>query len=1290
MTVLGVASGHAYEANPLVEWLIQQHGWAAAGAARGAAVVLPLSVALWARGRGDVYRYLSIPGVALPGLMYSYNAVSDAAVLLDTSLSAAGVVPELTAAAAAYALIAAPAVAPRVAARAAQAARRVVGRVDTEKAKPVGMAVIYLLSVIAVPMAGFIGATGTAAAASSTEWSDSSAPSSGTEIARASDGSVYIYASNGTGTDGLYAYTQDGSVIFEGATASKVGTIVDVEYSNGKVVVSDKSGDVHAFDASTGATVWSYTTTNNKVALAVTNSSVYIRHGTSTFEKLALSDGSVQWSKTKKPLSMAAHDGSIYALMSGGTEVQRIDSSGATVASVSLPVTAAGTGDLPGIDVSDDVIAVADGNSSQYVTVDTSDMTVLRTVSLSYNPSDISVLGDFVAPITDNGGDSVYRSGSLVADTSVAGEGMVLVAESEKVQAVGTGVSVKVDAWLGKSVRGQVVTKDGAPVSGATVRAVALNYSTASIDTDSDAKNILQKLESPKPPQWTPSFNPTDTFSSASAKYVAVHSPEQWGVAQNTIVGDQQLSNPQIQIPAGERVILSVWNPTADGGLINIDRDEAAADLPGAPVERTHTIVVEKLGPGGSVTEQFEFKTDEVISTRGTNFVTKESYHVAAARLPAGFYRIHAKGSPVSYTIAVGDPSEIARQIRQDLRAKSGSLSDHAKYVRSKLADAEAEVYKTTTGPNGKFSLDIPANYRLVKVSAYKGAGLLNDVSLQNRSITKLQQEVLAADYNGSIYYTVAPEKIDPPNRDVTVTVASFPAGASAKPSIFGDMWDRLMDRIQNKSMSWWSSQIPGSIPSNATKTDLKEKVNRLQQVLNKSQATNERYQRLLEQYKQRLAELKNKKPSEVTVKLDDDASKTELKQEIRALRRAISDLRSAVDTTSSTSAKAKNASTSLYTYKVTVGQNVEDLRTSLAKGDVVVTALYNGQQHVVPEQYVSVRDKLTGGAVVTVSDYPVPSGAPTARFKLVGMTASGDPVKDRSEPTKNPQFDGVIPDISGVDVSSLNPSPNSTVVVTLRPADASNFGNVTKVSASAAGKTWRGTVTGPMTAKIPVHGTVPHQIEITYTNTNGTKFSTVVPVVPRSESLERPTSIISKPSKQGRYAMTGGGISGAKIQRAAGTVTVTAVVNQSAGDVPNSIHVYPSGSSPASKYAVSVVDTAGKAVQESVAVTMHTSKLPSDALVYYVTDDGNQQPLTSSPSIHGSVESGPTGNIITLYTDDGEATVRVVEDPTITQQAWWFVETSLPDIPFVGAVIPFAAVIPIGLFGRRTRGESE
>lgn len=1284
MTVLGVASGHATEANPLVEWLIHQHGWGVTGVARGAAVALPLAVAVWARGRSDLYQGLAVPGLGLPALMYGWNAVSDAAVLVD-GVSMTGIGPELAAAVAGYAVVVTPAVAPSALTRAARGAQRALGRTDTQRARAVGMCAIYLLSVVAVPLGGMLAAIAPASAENVSPTEEWRTTSGGTAVDHVPGGKTWTVSDSR-----IYAYDSTGTEVVNQSLSSVPYTnAMSLLVHDGTAYVGGHDDTIAAYDVDTGELLWSDSAGNNQEVhlrlLSDSELATNIGQDVTVYE----TDGtdSVAWTEAKSFFvnELSVGNGYLYAV---GGEISKIDvETHDVVDSADSPGTGAQLtyhhGYLYGVDTGDAEIIITDVTDYSTDTISTS--------AGSLQDVEVGPTNIYAVDSGDQATVYVYDRGTYTKEDEITGVTSgslwaridVETTSSDSVALYGSAaVRVNVDVIM-KSLTGTVETADGAPVADATVKVVAVNYERLSGDKREEARDLLAKMQSPVPPQWDADADLESRYESTGNEYVAVHPASDW-MAGEKLLNNPDISTPHSSVPSGERVVISVWDPETDA-LDYLDADKVRSQLPGVPVQSDRDVVIQKLGPGGSVTDSYDFETNRVISMGSVGGIGEENYHVAVTRLPAGFYRVSTADSPFSTVIVVGSPDKIADNIRDDLRSEYGDLTEHAQFIRNKTSvDGAVRTWKTTTDANGEFSVDVPERYKTVRISAYKHPQVLNDANLGDRSIGELRERILASDINGSVYYTVAPERVDPPAQDVTVVVEEFGAGSFAEPSRFDDLWDRLEDRLANKSLSWWSDQVPG-INQSETTDDLREKLDKYERQLNESE-------RLLEQYKERLGEQRGKDPSEVEIDLDDDSeSREELKEELRAVRRALEDLSTEVDTDSDTTASTpEDVAETLYTYRVVVGSDVEDIRSSVSKGDVVVTAVYNGERHIVPEQYISVSGVALGGSQVTVTDYPVPQDAPTVRFEMVGVTNSGDTAKNTGEATENPQFDETIPEIRSVDVSSLNPAPNSTVAVSVTPESETNYGNLTDVTVTASGETWNGTVTGDRTAEVPVRGPAAHQVTLTYTNANGTAFETTIPVMPRKGALERPTSIVSKRSKTGQYALTGGGLSGAKIQRSAGVVTVTAVVD--AADAPNSFHVYPSGSSAAEKYAVSVVDNSGTAVRESFAVTMHTSKLPTGALVYYVTDDGGKEPLTSDPSIYGTVESGPTGSVITVYTDDGSASVKVVEDPTLTQQAIWLYETSIPDIPFL-TILPmgaFAAVIPIGIFGREPRGDGD
>lgn len=1153
------------------------------------------------------------------------------------------------------------------------------GRASRSVGRPQTMAIMFCILVVGSmvgPHVGFSGPVGTASAASSgssaiyvasgvsgsggayhlnpslgTAWSDSSLGAQQNAVGYSEN---YVYTASASGD--IRQYDKNGNLQQTIAVASALES-GDAD-SNGNFYVGDGGTDIYKYN-SDGTQEWSATLDGSPLAVEVGDDGVYAIDQYGNLYKYSL-DGTKDYQVTYNLQDIEYTDGKLI----GGTSdpaVKEIDpADGSEIWSY-----AHSTDNIKSVDYNADEGAVYAGDAAGEV-LKISDGSLLDSRSLTSSSIDAMEVED--GKVYAGSGDVYKLSTDLSTDATQSVSGDVRGFASEGLSQSVTGTVTSCDATTYASDKSNC---EDTPVPNAQGQVVAVQKSALSPEDgetyEEAAQEALEQARNPLPDSWDSDLQLTGSdgyFRSVEGEYVAVHSPGEWGMAGWSEGAD--LSSPQLNPRANERIVLSAWDTSKDGML----QDSANSDLYGATVKRD--IVVKRLDPAGDVIDSQTLSPNKEVTygDYGIAGTWGNTHHVVETSLQAGVYRVHPDGSPESaYTIVVGDADQIARTIESDLRDRSDALSEQAKNIQAKVDDGTFVVKNFETDSNGDYSVEVPADTVSVHVQAYRMDGETL-TTIENPSIQDMRDEVGNTDYNGSISISPGPETYSVPSEagSADATVIKFSSPPKQGLDDFLASWEEFRDKLQNNSLSDASSIFTDSF--DLTKEELEDRKDEAGNVANGNEEVEERYNEILQEQRDTNENLEDS----IT---DIEGSNEELREEIAALEQAISETGSTVEAGEPTSSIDTGGENATATFR-------QAFDADLSEDDVlVVWKDTDGSSTTIPEEYWSVDSSLVGDDEVVVEEYPVPENSAGGHISVSAV--SDTEVAKGGDHVTNPDFDGDMPDIRSVDASSLRPGVGESVSMTPR-LDSAGHSLQSATVYDPVGNTVTSSVTdGTIEFTPSTQGA--HTVRYTLVDNSGNEFVETAKISAQESSNAWPASVRAVEGTSGTYALAGDELRDANVEVKdnGNTVEVTALVPEDS--TPSEVHVYldEAGINADGDIEVRVlqgsnIDTASS-VDTRVGVTLHTQRLEDNAAVYRSggLDGGNTPIPVGSSSTGGERAQKADHTSIQTYTDEsGRASVAVNNDPSWIDRRTYEVDVWLDGInlPVLTASVP---PVPLG-----------
>lgn len=815
-------------------------------------------------------------------------------------------------------------------------------------------------------------------------------------------------------------------------------------------------------------------------------------------------------------------------------------------------------------------------------------------------------------------------------------------------------------------VEGQVVTDDGAPVPGATVEVWSVDHNELEEDpeiedVEAEADRLMEKASDPLPDEWEEQdgveYDVLGDYEELDDEPVPlIHLQSAWTDEPKSAwvvgYGGLSLDDPALQLHPQERYEISVWVPgkSSSGDGVGFS-DPFDAQLDGA-TDDGHTVTIDRIGPGGDVVDhQAVTTTENYVSENRWGSEQKRHETATIAGLEPGVYEIGTVEGDFSYHVVVGDPDEIAETFEADLEDDADELTERAEWLRDQMDTGTFERQTITADSNGEFTVDVPDNHETIGVKAYKGADAVMDTADIEDGVTldEIRTAYEEEEYRGSVYLSLEPERVSPPDDGVEVVVHEV-----GSPGYEDLDLDELMDRFD-----WLEDLI-----NDGHYEELASIFDNPSEILDQDELDT-RYDATvigliegteLEPVFVEIAE-ENGVETEITNEHDD----TTKAQQIAIAEQVLAGAEPESDPVDDSDVEIDHDDE---TGDTTVTIPVDDA-DEFDEFEVIVTD-DDGVSVVVDDEQVDVDESMLGDDEVNV-ELDLDDEDIAQIIEVIGVDEDGDVTREETRVT-NPSFGGDVPAVDSINVNTQRPGVGDVVTADVTPSDGGHASveDVT-VYAPDGDEVDASVDDGEVQFEAEAEGTHTMQFEIASETGDSVVESVRVEAV--DERVDMPAAVRVTSGVVGEYGVASDGVDSAWVDSTAGgsKVSVTAQVDD--GVVPgHELRVY-GIESPYSlqQYTVRVVDSDRSVIGDDVSVSVHTSSLHEDS---HIRVDGDAVPVgESGPG--GEAESRGNGVVVHTVAGNGVVEVSVDNDPGLLDRVMWWVETSVPLVPVNAPAFP-------------------
>ncbi|WP_247005174.1 PQQ-binding-like beta-propeller repeat protein [Halosolutus gelatinilyticus] len=1152
--------------------------------------------------------------------------------------------------------------------------------INYEKFRMVFLAIVMVASTVAMPLlftGGVHGATSN---------------HTGSALAQSTDDTKYVYSGDGSGIvkkidpsdqsveceytapdriDAIYAHP-DGETIYIGGYGGYIQAVNTIDctrqwvYSDydgnavydfavngdGTLYAGGHNGNVIALDTSDGSKLWEYTGHTSSVSgVAYSNGNVYSGSWDNTLRAIDADTGTSKWVYGGHSYSVrsVATDGN-GTVFSGGIdgEVHAVHASDGTN---KWKYNGHGSSNVEGLTVGGDgtVYTAARNNESH-----------------SLNPSDgsrnwIYDHGDVVSDVAASGDGSVYTVGNSELhsiSTSNGSNEWVFTGHAGPINAVETAYSPSVE--LTDPITGRVTNQHGDPVDNATVLAhsitePALDESDAR-SLERQAKDLRDELTNPLPEQWDEDYDLDAHMEGASGTYALVHAQDDWGISSWSTSASSNVDEPRLQVDSDQTVIISLWDPDEDGGWFDNQVDNS---FPGSTTDGE--ITIRQLSPTGEPIDSTTHETEVIATTTGGRVFGENEHHGVRVDLPPGVYQAVPEDHPGrGYTFVVGSPDELAQEFHDDLRDEADRLTRRTERIQDLLADDGLVVETARTDANGEFAIEAPSNAVTTDLKAMKADGTILETD-ENPGLDDLRNAQLS-DYNGSFYLpNPVPKTVEPPAEDVQITVYRSPEVPLSDMESFADLMAFLDEQRLNETIGDLRSEYDQRFDEMERST--------LERVYADHRTLVETVPGAKDRYLDR--------SDFDSIQDAEGLSTDELSEETSHMQVALANVGQIDPPEIDDPEDLLDIEDGLLSGEHPIPDGVEEDSISVELHPV------NGEGvEVIDEEYWSVEsDGFFGGRSVVVEDYPV-EAEDAAAYQLRVRGAGEDGLLDSPLPIANPAFDGEVPNIRAVDVSTLSPGPDERVSLTFRADEDAGIGGIESIEAIGPDGEQVDTSIDGDTARFTTKGAGEHFVRATVTDDTGSQFVKSFSVRALEQPRSDPPTVRAERGPMGLYALAGEGVDDAEIAVDGDKVRVRAIVP--GDETPGTIHVKPDAALSGSAYEIDVAVLAGpeeRQVSTNLETVIHLDSLSEEATLFRGEASTWGDPIEwDGGNRYGEVVERENGKIIlrTYSNDNGQITVSIDEDPGFIRSNQYRLAQWIPSfsIPFLGsAIIPAAGV---------------
>lgn len=890
-------------------------------------------------------------------------------------------------------------------------------------------------------------------------------------------------------------------------------------------------------------------------------------------------------------------------------------------------------------------------------------------------------------------------------------------------------------------VTGRVLDQNGDPVENATVYSVGYNTSAP---PQLDTRNLEEVLDEPLPTEWQdqidtiprfeekPEFDADGVADEWEKPRVLMHTASDWELDTvphtrdkvETVPADVQ---PRAITKPGEEQLFACWR--FDG--LREFGDGIDLSVVGGETTPCNNLTIERVDPLGATQYKETVEPKPLIASRAlanigwsddTGRAVKHHYGYRTD-LGQGVYRVYPEGDQKRAMYYVVAPNNDPSQLEADIQNWAGDTLDRRTKFNDEMeqlySEGSIDVQSTTTNETGYYGLHLDTSkVTQVELRAVKGGTELA-TDPQN-----LSQDHLRSEFEASVKQSFDAE-----------TGASFETADDATFRSVCERMDSVLDDVGSPYVGSTTTSVPNDnadiegvrlIPPDADERVRKcAAMNIAEQIADDPLA-------LLPGFTGDLAGMTK---AELESLYDDlmglvgvnDALRSELEDRFGSdlpddgsslseaeLETVIRDGFEVIESPPSDAGYNDGGGSALpgggsdapvieapeetqdrvnetisRTWPVT---GVGDINSSDV-GVLIRIVFSDGSEEVLgpDSQWVTLEDNMAAADKVHLEEYPFGTGDAAVAEVSLDVTTPDGHGRNRGR-ARNPTFDGTIPGLDSVRLSTTAPGDSDTITVGANPEDATRWGGVQHVNVT--GPTCSKQVNGTDdAAEVEMCGVGMHRLAVTYTNSDGARFTEVVQVNARAASQARPPAIRAGAGPVGRYAIVANGLEDGrlKVSDGASVVTLTGIVPQES-DVPSRVTASTTGVDVARDATTTVRLRQGdteQVIRERVGVILHVDQVSETSLLYR-----NGRPIRNpGETADAIVEHRNKSTSIDSYTSEAaEMSVEVSRDPGLIERFTHNVRLRFPSLPIGFAVIPVPAGGLLGglVLAARRRDETE
>jgi hypothetical protein len=362
-----------------------------------------------------------------------------------------------------------------------------------------------------------------------------------------------------------------------------------------------------------------------------------------------------------------------------------------------------------------------------------------------------------------------------------------------------------------------------------------------------------------------------------------------------------------------------------------------------------------------------------------------------------------------------------------------------------------------------------------------------------------------------------------------------------------------------------------------------------------------------------------------------------------------------------------------------------------ISEEDVTILAEWqDGETTRIPQQYWEVDGELTGVGKILINDYPIPEDKVAGNVEVIAR--AGEEIYRVSDRVESPTYGGESADVEYVAINNLEPATGKVVSLQTGLKDDLQSVNLTDATVvSPTGNNMDVTINNDGSVTFPTgDGPGTYRVDLVFADTSEAgdiEFQRSVPVEATNEPQNHPPAVHEMSGGDQSFAFVGALEAGSIKKDPVDETTIMTAVIERGADPPSAVHFHPSSEGVGSGESYTLQVRQGEdeqTVRSHVSTVVHVP-LGDDSLVYR---EGNK-PLTIDGTSYGELTKDD-GVIRTYTTDEGEVSVRVIQDPGIIDRALFAGRTVFYDFSLPLGVLRFGVLtlLSLLLLTRRRVGE--